>query len=237
MKPSPLIVALDFSDLEPCDKLLRKLKGLVEIYKIGSELFTAHGWRAVKLVEKFGGKVFLDLKLHDIPTTVAKTARVIAGRGVFMFDVHTLGGLEMMREAKRAVDEAVGAGLPRPFILGVTLLTSLEEKILSLELGIERPLQDQVLALAHLAKKAGLNGVISSPEEIEPLRKEFGRDFFLLTPGIRFQGADRQDQARWLSPARAIQRGADYLVVGRPITAAENPRQATETILKSIQRS
>ena len=228
-----LIVALDFPNLEACEKLIGELDGLVSIYKIGSELFTAHGWRAVDLVEKSGGKVFLDLKLHDIPTTVARTSAVIAQRGVFMFNVHTLGGLEMMREARKAVDQNSRAG-KKPFLLGVTILTSHSERSLSGELGIERPLKEEVLALARLAKQAGLDGVVSSPEETEFLRKEYGKDFILVTPGVRPSGSPVDDQARSLTPREALRRGAHYLVIGRPITQAPRPREAAQQILHSL---
>jgi orotidine-5'-phosphate decarboxylase len=230
---TPLIVALDFSDLEPCRRLLQELKGFVQIYKIGSELFTAHGWSAVELIQKSGGKVFLDLKLHDIPTTVTKTCRVIAGRGIFMLDVHALGGLEMMREARKAIDETC-QGDSKPLLLAVTILTSLEEKILPRELGIQRPLRDEVLHLARLAKEAGLDGIISSPEEIEILRQEFGNQFILVTPGIRPSGSEPKDQRRTLTPREAMKRGANYLVVGRPITGSATPRQAAQEILQSL---
>lgn len=228
-----IIVALDVPNLEACQKLVDELKGLVTIYKIGSELFTAHGWRAVDLVEKSGGKVFLDLKLHDIPTTVARTSAVIAQRGVFMFNVHTLGGLEMMREARKAVDQNSRAG-KKPLLLGVTILTSHSERSLAGELGIERPLKEEVLALARLAKQAGLDGVVSSPEETEFLRKESGKDFILVTPGVRPSGSPADDQARNLTPREALRRGAHYLVIGRPITQAPNPREAAQQILHSL---
>ena len=233
MTASPLIIALDFPDLKPCKKLLQELKDLVKIYKIGSELFTAHGWSAVDLVQKSGGQVFLDLKLHDIPTTVAKTARVIAARNVFMFNVHALGGFEMMRKAKKAVDETC-KGNTKPILLAVTILTSLEEKILPKELGISRPLREEVLSLARLAKEAGLDGAISSPEETEFLRQGLGKDFILVTPGIRLPPSDSHDQRRSLTPQEAIQKGADYLVIGRPITASSNPREAASQILQSL---
>ena len=228
-----LIVALDYSDLESCRKLLEELRGLVKIYKVGSELFTAHGWEAVELVQKSGAGVFLDLKLHDIPTTVAKTARVIARRNIFMFNVHALGGLQMMKEARRAVDEECRDSR-KPMILGVTILTSLEEKVLSQELGITRPLQEEVLALANLAKEAGLDGVVASPEETELLRSKFGKDFVILTPGVRPAGSDPNDQRRSLTPEEALRSGASYLVVGRPITAAQDPKQAASQILHSL---
>lgn len=228
-----LIVALDSPDLESSRKILESLQGLVKIYKVGSELFTAEGWRAVDLVESFGGQVFLDLKLHDIPTTVAKTCRVIAKRGIFMFNLHTLGSLEMMSEARKAVEEE-SRGQRRPLLIGVTILTSLEERTLSQELGIHRPLQEEVLELARLAKRAGLDGVVSSPEEVPFLRKQLGEGFILVTPGIRPPGSETHDQRRSLSPRESLERGADYLVVGRPITASPNPREAASQILQSL---
>ena len=231
--PLSLIVALDYSDLASCRKLLEELRGLVKIYKIGSELFTAHGWQAVELVKKSGAEVFLDLKLHDIPTTVARTSRVIARHGVLMFNVHSLGGLQMMRAARSAVEEEC-RNSRKPILLGVTILTSLEENVLSQELGITRPLRDEVVSLAGLVKEAGLDGVVASPEEIEILRTKFGKEFVIVTPGIRPADSDANDQRRSLTPREAVERGASYLVVGRPITAAPSPQQATREILQSL---
>ena len=231
---SRLIVALDFPNLDSCRKILEELKGLVKIYKVGSELFTAEGWRAVELVRRSGAEVFLDLKLHDIPTTVAKTARVIANHDVFMFNVHALGGLEMMREAKKAVDEA-SKGRRRPLLVGVTILTSHKEGELSRELGISRPLKEEVLALAKGAKEAGLDGAVCSPEEIEILKKGMGGKFILVTPGIRPEGIGLDDQSRVMTPKQALQKGADYLVLGRPVTASSHPRRTVEEILKNWQ--
>jgi len=229
---SSLIVALDYPDLDSCRKLIKELKGLVSIYKIGSELFTAYGWEAVELVHQSGGKVFLDLKLHDIPTTVARTARIIAGQNIFMFNVHASGGLEMMREARKAVDEIPKGA--RPLLIAVTILTSLDEKVLSRDLGIQRSLSDQVLALAHLSQSAGLDGVVCSPQEVSLLRHELGSAFLLVTPGIRPPGTEKGDQARSLTPQEAVARGAHYLVVGRPITANSDPRARASEILQSL---
>jgi orotidine-5'-phosphate decarboxylase len=226
-----LIVALDFSELEPCKKIIEELKGLVKIYKVGYELFTAHGWKAVELVQNSGADVFLDLKLHDIPTTVGKASGVIAERGVFMFNVHALGGLQMMSEARKAVDRKSGKG-GKPLLVAVTVLTSLNETELFKELGVGRSLKDEVLALAQLAKKAGLDGVVCSPQEIELLRASLGKDFLLVTPGIRPKGSDKNDQQRSLTPAEAIRLGASYLVVGRPVTASSNPRQVVQNFFK-----
>ncbi|MBI4115034.1 MAG: orotidine-5'-phosphate decarboxylase [Candidatus Omnitrophica bacterium] len=228
-----LIVALDFPKLESCQKLIEELRGLVKFYKVGSELFTAYGWEAVDIIHRTGSEVFLDLKLHDIPITVAKTARIICKKEIFMFNVHTLGGFKMMSEARIAVDEEC-KGIRKPLLLGVTILTSLSEKELSNELGIGRPLKEEVLDLARLAKRAGLDGVISSPEELQILRKELGKEFVLVTPGVRPVGSDAHDQQRSLTPKEAIRLGAHYLVIGRPIAQASNPRLATQEILQSL---
>ena len=228
-----LIVALDYPELDSARKLVKELQGLVQIYKVGSELFTAQGWEAVELVHRSGAKVFLDLKLHDIPTTVARTSQVIAERGIFMFNVHSSGGAEMMRAARTAVDEIFLKG-ERPLLIAVTVLTSLEEKVLSRDLGIQRPLREQVLALARLAQSAGLNGVVCSPEETEFLRKELGKEFVLVTPGVRPAGRTRDDQSRVATPQEAVRRGSNYLVVGRPVTAASDPRAAASDILQSL---
>ena len=150
-----------------------------------------------------------------------------------MFNVHALGGLEMMREARKAAEEGA-KGKRRPLLLGVTVLTSLDEAVLSKELGIKRSLQEEVLALARLAKEAGLDGVVSSPEETALLRRELGKDFLLVTPGIRPAGSDPNDQRRSLTPHEAVSRGANYLVVGRPVTAAPRPREVAREILQSL---
>ena len=229
-----LIVALDYPELDSARKLVKELQGLVQIYKVGSELFTAQGWEAVELVHRSGAKVFLDLKLHDIPTTVARTSRVIAERGIFMFNVHASGGVEMMRAARTAVDEISLKKGESPLLIAVTVLTSLEERVLSRDLGVQRPLREQVLALARLAQSAGLNGVVCSPEETEFLRKELGKEFILVTPGVRPAGRARDDQSRVATPQEAVRRGSNYLVVGRPVTAVPDPRAAASDILQSL---
>lgn len=230
-----IIVALDTPSLDVARRLLKELEGIVTFYKVGFELFTAHGWKAVELVKQSGGRVFLDLKLHDIPTTVAKTVAVICEHDVEMFNVHALGGFEMMKKTRETIDERVKTGKRKPLALGVTLLTSHTESDLSGELGIERTLHDEVLALARLAKKAGLDGVISSPQETALLRKEFPHDFLIVTPGVRPEGADMGDQKRTFTPRAAGEAGADYLVIGRPITGAPYPRQEAAAILHSLR--
>ncbi len=231
---SRIIVALDTPSLDHVKQLTKKLEGLVSIYKIGFELFTAHGWEAVNWVRDLGAEIFLDLKFHDIPNTVSKAALVACEHDVLMFNVHTLGGLEMMKKTREAVDERVSFQGKKPILLGVTILTSHSEKEIQTELGISRSLKDQVLALAALAKKAGLDGVVASPQEIEILRKEFGPDFVIVTPGVRPEGSSKDDQKRTFTPEKAFQAGASYIVIGRPVTGAESPRSAMQAILQSL---
>lgn len=233
-KRDRIIVALDTPSLDVVKKLVKQLEGLVHFYKIGSELFTAHGWEAVDLVTQKGGRIFLDLKFHDIPNTVSKTAAVVSEHDIFMFNVHTLGGLEMMKKTREAVEERSVPDKKKPLLLGVTILTSHSEEDLASQLGISRKLDEEVLSLARLAKKAGLDGVVSSPREIELLRKEFGPDFLIVTPGIRPKGSPKGDQKRTFAPKDAFEAGASYIVVGRPVTAAPDPRAAAQKILESL---
>ena len=227
------IVALDTPSLDVARKLIKELKGVISFYKIGFELFTAHGWAAVDLVKKSGGRVFLDLKFHDIPNTVAKTVAVICEHEIEMFNVHALGGLEMMQGVRKMIDERVETGKKKPVALGVTILTSHTESQLSQELGIHKSLQQEVCDLAKLVQKAGLEGVVSSPQETAALRKLFP-NFLMVTPGVRPEGSSKGDQKRTFTPREALAAGADYLVIGRPITAAANPRETTLSILKNL---
>ncbi len=231
---SKLIVALDTASLEVAKELIEKLKGVVSFYKIGFELFTAHGWKAVELVKRSGARVFLDLKFHDIPNTVAKTASVIAAHEIDMFNVHALGGFEMMEAARKAVDDAVKGKKKKPILLAVTVLTSHSEEDLE-AMGIEGNLKDEVLTLAWLAKKAGMDGVVSSPQEITLLRNEFPKDFTIVTPGIRPAYTAKGDQKRTFGPKEAFVAGADFIVVGRPITAAPDPRSEAIAIQSTLK--
>ena len=228
---APIIVALDTPTLEGAEKLLEELKGVISFYKIGFEFFTAHGWKAVELVKKSGAKVFLDLKLHDIPNTAAKTAAVICDHEVDLFNVHALGGLEMMKEVRKTVDEKTKGKKQKPLVIAVTILTSHTPESLSEELNIVKPLDEQVLHLAGLSRQAGLDGVVCSPREAAMLRVKFPKPFCLVTPGIRPEGSDKGDQKRTLTPAQAFSAGVDYIVVGRPITGAPDPRKAALAIL------
>lgn len=229
-----IIVALDTSRLEDAEKLLNELKGLVTFFKIGFELFTSYGWSAVDLVRRYGGRVFLDLKLHDIPNTVSKTLNVICERGVDMVTIHALGGFNMMKRAQEVSDAFTGKGQKTPRIVAVTILTSHTEGDLTRELGIRKSLGQEVGLLADLAKEAGLAGVVSSPMETRMLREKFPENFLLVTPGIRPPGTHAGDQKRIFSPIEAVDAGADYLVVGRPITAAVNPAREAEAIIQSL---
>ncbi len=233
--PDSIIIALDTPTLEGAQKLLKELQGVISFYKIGFEFFTAHGWKAVELVKKSGAKVFLDLKLHDIPNTAAKTAAVICDHDVDMFNVHALGGLEMMKEVRKTVDEKTKSKKQKPVVVAVTILTSHSPESLSRELNISKSLQDQVLHLAALSHQAGLEGVVCSPQEAALLRKKFPEPFCLVTPGVRPEGSERGDQKRTLTPSEALRAGVDYMVIGRPITGANDPHKAVLSILESLR--
>ena len=235
-KDPRLIVALDTPSLDIVKKTVKDLEGVVGYYKIGFELFTAHGWDAVNLVKKSGADIFLDLKLHDIPNTVSKAAAVIEEHDVEMFNVHTLGGFEMMKATREMVDKRAKNEKDRPLIIGVTILTSHNEADLK-ELGISgRTIKEQVLHLAKLAHKAGLDGVVCSPQEIELLRNELPKNFVIVTPGVRPAGSAKGDQKRVMTPKEALEAGASYIVVGRPITEARKPREEALAILESIRK-
>jgi orotidine-5'-phosphate decarboxylase len=229
-----LIVALDVSTLEQAKTLVAGLHDLAGMFKIGLELFCSHGPRAVDVVLEQGGSVFLDLKYHDIPNTVAGAARAAVRMGVSMFNVHVAGGVEMMKAALDAVRQEAGPEIA-PWVLGVTVLTSLGDAQLRDEVGLARPPAEQVLFWAEQARGCGLSGVVASPREIETIRQHCGEDFLIVTPGIRPIGSEQGDQRRIGTPGAAIRAGADYLVVGRPITGASDPRRAAQEILEEME--
>jgi orotidine-5'-phosphate decarboxylase len=231
-----LFVALDVERLEDADGLLDRLAGVVTGCKIGSQLFTAAGPLAIERALKRGFRVFLDLKYHDIPNTVAGAVREATRLGVFMLNVHASGGLAMMRAGAEAAAKASrDFALPRPLLLGVTVLTSLDRRALETEVGVPGTVEAHVLRLAERARAAGLDGCVASPREIAPLRLGLGRAWVIVTPGIR--PAERaDDQARTATPAAAVRGGADYLVVGRPITAAADPVAAARAITEELRR-
>lgn len=220
-----VIVALDFPGKEQALNLVRDLDPGQCRLKVGKEMFTRYGPSMVEELQKLGFELFLDLKFHDIPNTVAGACRSAAELGVWMVNVHCLGGRKMMNAAA----EAVAGGTHRPILIGVTVLTSMDEEDIS-EIGLAGPIERRVVALATLARDSGLDGVVCSPLEIAPIRAVQDRDFLLVTPGIRPADASVDDQKRIMTPARALASGASYLVIGRPITRAENPQQALEAI-------
>jgi orotidine-5'-phosphate decarboxylase len=236
---NPILVALDVESAAKAIELADLLRGSVGGFKIGKQLFTAAGPAMVRELTSRGDRVFLDLKFHDIPNTVAGAIQSAVTTGAWMVNVHASGGSAMMRAAAEAARKEAGAlGRPRPLVIGVTVLTSMTDAALN-EIGVARPMLDQVVHLAKLAKASGLDGVVASPQETRAIRDACGKDFQIVTPGIRppheekhQQGKD--DQARTLTPAEAISAGANYLVIGRPITAASNPRHAADSITATL---
>ena len=231
-----LVLALDVDNFKKAEGLVDKLSDYVGVFKIGSQLFTAKGAKVVNMINGKGSKVFLDLKFHDIPNTVARAAEVATKLGVYIFNVHTSGGYEMMKVAAEATAKtSQELGIRKPLILGVTLLTSINQEILEKEIGIKKVLEEQVVHLAKLAKAADLDGVIASSWEIKEIRKACGEDFVILTPGIRPEGKSSDDQKRVMTPREAIKLGANFLVIGRPIRNASNPVEAAKEILREME--
>ena len=234
---NPIIFALDVGSWDEAQRFVEELGEWVWGFKIGKELFTSMGPKVVEMVQQRGGNVFLDLKYHDIPATVAKASSMATRLGVSMFNLHALGGVEMMRAAAKASHEVAHTeGLSSPLILGVTVLTSLREHDLK-AVGIARPLEEEVVQLALLTQQAGLDGVVASPLEIKPVREACGEDMVIVTPGVRPHEGPRHDQARVMAPHEAIEAGADFVVIGRPIREAADPRKATREILQRIKEA
>jgi orotidine-5'-phosphate decarboxylase len=230
-----ILVALDVESAAKAVALADALRGSVGGFKIGKQLFTAEGPAMVRELTGKGDRVFLDLKFHDIPNTVAGAVQSAVATGAWMVNVHASGGVAMMKAAAEAATKASAAlNRPRPLVIAVTVLTSMTDHALN-EIGIARSMLGQVVHLAQLAKEAGLDGVVASPQEVTAIRSACGPDFQIVTPGIR--PADQQgkdDQARTLTPAEAMTAGASFLVIGRPITAAANPREAAEKISATL---
>lgn len=226
-----LMVALDVASLGEAETLLDRLDGVARTFKVGSQLFTAAGPAAVELIRKRGARVFLDLKFHDIPATVAGAVREAGRLGVSFLTVHASGGSAMLRAAATAAGQAPGE---RPLVLAVTVLTSLDRAALQRELEVPLAVEGHVVHLAELAREAGCDGIVASPREARALRTVLGPAALLVTPGIRLASAARDDQVRTATPRAARRAGADYVVVGRPITAAADPAAAAEAIVREL---
>jgi len=229
-----LIFALDVDSFEEAEGWVKQLHHKVGLFKVGKQLFTRCGPEIVHMIRAEGGEVFLDLKYHDIPNTVAMAGVEACRLGAQMFNVHALGGLEMMQTTAAAANVWCGEhNLPRPILLAVTILTSSTEETLR-QVGIDRPVTEMVPRLAALARQAGFDGVVASPKEVGLIRAACGPDFLIVTPGVRPNFAAANDQKRVMTPADAIAAGASYLVIGRPISAAADPVAAADAILAEI---
>lgn len=229
---SKIIFALDFDTFNAAKHWVSLLSGRVGMFKVGKQLFTAHGPDIVRMIENFGAGVFLDLKYHDIPNTVAMASREAARLRVKLFNVHALGGYEMMARTAEMLRTEFPEG-ERPRVLAVTILTSSNEETLK-RVGIDRPVEEMVVRLARLANRAGIDGVVASPREVPLIREACGPGFLIVTPGVRPSFASTDDQKRVMTPAEAVAAGSDYLVIGRPISVAPDPLQAVEAIVDEI---
>lgn len=230
-----LIAALDFPTVEAAKKAVEEIGDAVAYYKVGMELYYAAGNDMIRFLKEHDKKVFLDLKLQDIPNTVASALKVEARLGVDMINVHAVGGKKMMEAAAKAVKEtAEKLGVERPKLIAVTILTSMDEEQFA-DLNYKNTIPEQVVALAKLAKAAGLDGVVASPKEAAAIREACGPDFLIVTPGVRPAGSALDDQSRVTTPAQAFANGSTHIVVGRPIMKAENRKQAAEAIVEEIK--
>jgi orotidine-5'-phosphate decarboxylase len=239
MSDNRLLVALDVENGTRATELAGRLRGVAGGFKVGSRLFTLEGPALVRRLVDEGARVFLDLKFHDIPNTVAQAVESAVRTGAWLVNVHASGGVAMMQAAARAGrDAAAQAGVPPPAIIAVTVLTSMDEATLH-SVGVERPLMDHVVRLARMTEEAGLDGVVASPQETAAIRGACAAGFAIVTPGIRgaSAGAACDDQSRTMGPADAIRAGASYLVVGRPIIAAPDPVEAAMRIVEEIERA
>ncbi len=236
MADKRLIVALDFPDFESARACVEEIGDAVDFYKVGMELYYACGSRVIEYLKNQGKSVFLDLKLHDIPNTVASALAVLTRQGGDILNVHATGGFKMMQAASLSVkDAAQKAGIPCPKLIAVTVLTSMDEEELT-RIGINATAKDAVVKLARLAKEAGMDGVVASAQEASMIANACGKDFLIVTPGIRPAGSAAGDQSRITTPAQAFTNGATHIVVGRPITRAQDKREAARAISEEIAR-
>lgn len=228
-----LILVLDVPDLDSAVAWHERMSPYVDRFKVGLELFSAHGPAVFQRIP--ADRVFLDVKYHDIPNTVLGASRAAARLGVWMFNVHAPGGSAMLRAARQGADEGADAiGRQPPVVLAVTVLSSVDAAALRDEIGVQRPIEEQVVAMARMAQDAGLDGVVASAPEVARIRAACGPDFVVMTPGIRPVGADKGDQKRVMTPAEAVRAGSTYLGIGRPVTAAADPEAAIRAILDEV---
>lgn len=233
-----VIVAIDVQTKEDFERLSHELEGHATYVKVGMELYYSFGPSIIKVLKDLGFKVFLDLKIHDIPNTAMKAAKTITKLGANMINVHAAGGVEMMRAARLGMEEALKENpeLDRPVIIAVTQLTSTDQKMIEKDLCIDKPIHEVVVHYAKCAYEAGLDGVVSSPLEVKLIKEKVGSDFLCITPGIRPSGVSGNDQKRVTTPQDAFERGSDYIVMGRAITNAEKPATAFNEIIESIRK-
>lgn len=231
-----LIVALDVSTAAEAKILTETIGDNVTWYKVGMELFYAEGQKVIEMLKEKEKKVFLDLKFHDIPNTVAGAVRSVSRLGVDMCNLHACGGREMMQRAMDVnMEAAAQRGTSPTKLIGVTVLTSTDQHMFQTEIGFTGEISEKVLSWADLVQSAGLDGVVASAQEAEMIKNKCGSDFLIVTPGIRPKSSEKNDQKRVMDPEQAITKGATHLVVGRPITKAENPAQSAEIILKEME--
>ncbi|WP_248926576.1 orotidine-5'-phosphate decarboxylase [Paenibacillus hamazuiensis] len=229
-----IMVALDYPTAQDAERLIEQLEGIPCWMKVGMQLFYAAGPGFVERLKARGYKVFLDVKMHDIPNTVKGGSESVTRLGVDMFNVHAAGGAQMMQAALEGVDKGQASGSAKPIVIAVTQLTSTSRHVMNDEIGIPGPVDEAVIRYARLAQRAGLHGVVASPLEVTAIKAACGSPFLTVTPGIRPAGADIGDQSRVMTPPEAFRQGTDYVVIGRPITAAPDPREAIQAIIDSI---
>lgn len=231
-----LVLALDVEDIDEAKKLVDELNPYIGTFKVGLQLFCGYGLEIVNYIKEKNSNFFLDVKLHDIPNTVEKASYNVIKNGANFFNVHATGGIEMMKAARKGADQAAQKySRKKPLILAVTVLTSISQEVLSNELSNNKTIEDFVIQLARNASQAGLDGVVASAKELKAIKKALGDDFIVLTPGIRPKWSVVDDQKRIATPTSAISDGADYIVLGRAVTKAENKIEAIEKIYKEIE--
>ena len=239
MSPAPekIIVALDVATLEEAEDFVKILRPAIGIFKVGKQLFTRCGPGIIEMIHHHGGKVFLDLKYHDIPNTVARAVEEAAKLKVFMLTIHATGGLKMMQEAvASSLSSSPNSSTPPPLIVAVTILTSLKQADLE-AIGMDLPIEEAVTRLAVLAKQAGVNGVVASAQEAQRIKAACGNNFIIVTPGIRPQNTSLDDQKRAVTPKDAVRAGSTFMVIGRPILKANDPLKAAETIAREVEEA